>query len=213
VSDNGPQYTSQEFANFAESYDFCHVTSSPLFPQSNGHAERAVQTTKKLLKESRDPYMALLTYRTTPLPWCNLTPAELLMGRKVRGNLPQVTEKLNPNWSYVEEFRKQDGDFKRKQKQDYDRRHRVQSLPPIPDESEVWITSGPQPVQGCATSTNAPRSYIVQTDSGEVHRKRSHLNVILDTPAISQSTKQIEQPRRIMTCSQTGTIIRPPNRL
>ena len=91
VSDNRPQYTSQEF------------------PQSNGHAERAVQTMKKLLKESRDPYMVLLTYRTTPLPWCNLTPAELLMGRKVRGNLPQVTEKLNPNWSYLEEFRKQDG--------------------------------------------------------------------------------------------------------
>ena len=92
-----------------QSYDFCHVTSSPLFPQSNGHAERAVQTMKKLLKESRDPYMALLTYRTTPLPWCNLTPAGLLMGRKARGNLPQVTENLNPNWSYLEEFRKQDG--------------------------------------------------------------------------------------------------------
>ena len=92
----GPQYTSQEFANFAESYDFCLVTSSPLYPQSNGHAERAFQTMKKLLKESRDPYMALLTYRTTPLPWCSLTPAELLMGRKVRGSLPQVKEKLNP---------------------------------------------------------------------------------------------------------------------
>ena len=73
---------------------------------------------KKLLKESRDPYMALLTYRTTPLPWCNLTPAEILMGRKVRGNHPQVTDKLNPNWSYLEEFQKQDGEFKCKQKQD-----------------------------------------------------------------------------------------------
>jgi len=152
---------------------------------------------KKLHKESRDPYVALLT------------PSSLVQSHsraphgKEGQRQPSPGEKeAEPNWSYLEEFRKQDGEFKSKQKQDYDRRHRVQSLPPIPDESEVWITFGPQPVQGNATSTNAPRSYIIQTDSGEVCRNRSHLNVIPDTPAISQSTKQIEQPRRIMTRSQ-----------
>ena len=35
VSDNGPQYSSLEFKQFAEGYDFCHTTSSPLFVQSN----------------------------------------------------------------------------------------------------------------------------------------------------------------------------------
>ena len=60
VSDNGPQYTSEEFADFARSYDFCHVTSSPLFPQSNGHAERAVKTMKRLLKVLRDLYLSLI---------------------------------------------------------------------------------------------------------------------------------------------------------
>ena len=39
VSDNGPQYAPQEFANFAKKYDFAHITSSPLFPQSNEQAE------------------------------------------------------------------------------------------------------------------------------------------------------------------------------
>ena len=35
-SDNGPQYSSDLFAKFATSYDFKHVTSSPLFAQSTG---------------------------------------------------------------------------------------------------------------------------------------------------------------------------------
>ena len=61
ISDNGPQYASQEFTNIARSYNFCHVMSSPHFPQSNGQAERTVRTIKKLLKESDDPHMALLT--------------------------------------------------------------------------------------------------------------------------------------------------------
>lgn len=64
LSDNGPQYASHEFQEFSEAYDFNHVTISPLFPQSNGQAERTVQTVKRLLKESPDPDMALLTKRT-----------------------------------------------------------------------------------------------------------------------------------------------------
>ena len=59
-SDNGPQYSSQEFARFANSYEFNHTTNSPRFPQSNGQVERTVQTVKRLLKRSNDPYLALL---------------------------------------------------------------------------------------------------------------------------------------------------------
>ena len=44
VSDNGPQYSAEEFAKFAAEYNFHHVTSN--FPQSNGQAERMVQTWK-----------------------------------------------------------------------------------------------------------------------------------------------------------------------
>jgi transposase InsO family protein len=36
VSDNGPQYASEAYSNFAESYGFKHITSSPYYPQSNG---------------------------------------------------------------------------------------------------------------------------------------------------------------------------------
>jgi len=39
ISDNGPQYSSQEFKEFAKAYNFEHITSSPYYPQGNGEAE------------------------------------------------------------------------------------------------------------------------------------------------------------------------------
>ena len=74
-SDDGPQFTLEQFSHFAQTYGFEQITSSPLFPQSNGQVERTVKTVKKLLKETRDPHMALLTYRITPFPWCKRSPA------------------------------------------------------------------------------------------------------------------------------------------
>ena len=76
VSDNGPQYTAALFKEFANQY---HTTSSPLFPQANGAAERAVRTIKDLLNKNDDPYLAILAYRSTPLE-NGYSPAELLMG-------------------------------------------------------------------------------------------------------------------------------------
>ena len=81
VSENGPQYNSTEVKDFASSYGFNHVTSSPHYRQSNGLAERTVKTVKGLLEQTTDPFLALLTYRATPFPWCELSLAELLMGR------------------------------------------------------------------------------------------------------------------------------------
>ena len=84
-SDNGPP---QEFSTFAKLYGFRHTTSSPRYPQSNGQAERTVKTVKQMLKQTQDPYLALLNYRATPLPWCKCSPAELLMGRRLRTRVP-----------------------------------------------------------------------------------------------------------------------------
>ena len=63
-TDNGCQFNSQEFKEFATEYGFTYRTSSPIYPQSNGQAERTVQTVKTLLKKASDPYKALLDYAT-----------------------------------------------------------------------------------------------------------------------------------------------------
>ena len=65
-SDNGPQFASKEYENFATQYGFKHTTSSPYHPQGNGRAEAAVKVAKATLKKSTDFQIALLNYRNTP---------------------------------------------------------------------------------------------------------------------------------------------------
>ena len=54
-SDGGLQFASTEFRDFAQKWGFTHTMSSPHYPQSNGHAEAAVQAMKNLLKSPRHP--------------------------------------------------------------------------------------------------------------------------------------------------------------
>lgn len=64
MSDDGPQFVSEEFNHFAKQWEFNHVMLSPGFPQSNRQSERAIQAVKNLLKTAigchGDPYLALL---------------------------------------------------------------------------------------------------------------------------------------------------------
>ena len=57
-------------------------------------------------------YLALLVYRSTPLQWCNWSPAELCMGRKLRTNLPQVPSTLIPDWTYLDQYGEADKMYK-----------------------------------------------------------------------------------------------------
>ena len=65
ISHNGPQYASKELKEFSKSWNFHHYTSSPHHPKGNGTAEAAVKQAKRILKMSRDPWMAILEQRNT----------------------------------------------------------------------------------------------------------------------------------------------------
>ncbi|CAB4024342.1 sec1 family domain-containing 2 [Paramuricea clavata] len=98
-SDNGPQYTSQEFGKFAQEWNIQHTTTSPYHPQANGLAERSVQTVKNLLnkanRDGRDPYVSILEYRNTPIDQV-ASPAQLLMSRRLRSVVPTTKSLLQP---------------------------------------------------------------------------------------------------------------------
>ena len=100
ISDNGPQFTSDEFPNFSRTWDFEHLTSSPGNSKANGKAESEVKTAKRMLKKSiragTDPYLAVLDYRNTPTQGMTTSPAQLLMSRRTKTLLPTTQSLLLP---------------------------------------------------------------------------------------------------------------------
>lgn len=51
VSDNGPQFVSSEFEDYCSRNGIHHVKTAPFHPQSNGQAERFVDTLKRKMKK------------------------------------------------------------------------------------------------------------------------------------------------------------------
>lgn len=62
-SDSRPQLAAKEFAEFAKSYGFRHLTSSLKYPQSNGEVERMVGTVNDKIRKEKDRYLSLIIYR------------------------------------------------------------------------------------------------------------------------------------------------------
>ena len=87
VSDNGPQFTSDEFKSFCKSNRIHHITGAPYHPSTNGAIEQAVQTMKKSLKSTVNESGTiqtklsrfLMSYRTIPHTTIEEIPAELFL--------------------------------------------------------------------------------------------------------------------------------------
>ena len=138
ISVNGPQHFSAEFAKFAEDWGLTQIISSPKYPQSNGEAERMMQTAKNLLTKSVGPFEALLAYRATPLE-NGFSPAELCMGRRLHTTLPLPPSKLTPQWPELTKLREKEANIKTEQTKEYNRRHAVKELSSLSPGDCVYI--------------------------------------------------------------------------
>ena len=184
-SDNGPQFTSNEYIQFAASYGFEIVTSSPHFTQSNGMAERAVQTSKNILQQ-QDVDIALLNYRNTPHSSTGKRPAEALMGRKIRGRVPVLTKLRNPKDHNRDEIASADRKAKAQHKVAYDQHHGTKQLPEIKpgqsvllknDNENSWDRTGI-----VMASDPQIRSHLVLTPEGVFRRNRKHIQKVPSVP-------------------------------
>ena len=183
-SDNGPQYSSQDFRKFARKWEFTHVTSSPGYPQSNGAAEAAVKSVKNMMKkclaDKQDMYLGLLAMRNTPTEGLESSPSQRLMGRRTRTPLPILDKALD----HQNIKNSKPGIDKKKAKAasyHTERRTLPELVPgqatavqPITPNDRKWV-------QGTVRKQVDARSYEVQTDSGIYRRNRKMLRA---TPSV-----------------------------
>jgi transposase InsO family protein len=138
VTDNGMQFASDAFAMFAKEWNFVHKTSSPTYPQSNGRAESGVKIAKPILAQP-DPFLALLSYRATPIPALGKSPAELAHGRKIRTTLPMLPSALMPYTVNPETVHQRGEAAKQNQKFYFDKQHGARPLPELQPGNKVLI--------------------------------------------------------------------------
>lgn len=67
MSDNGTCYSSREFADFTLLYVFKHIISITKYSQSNGLAEKSVQTVLNIIRKCNAPDLGLLACRSSEL--------------------------------------------------------------------------------------------------------------------------------------------------
>ena len=108
-TDGSPPFTSSTFQEFLKTWCVGHRLSSVAYPQSNGRAELAVKTAKRIEKGNTGPQgsldndnvaWAILQYQNTPIQSIDLSPAQLLLHRRLRDSIPPqpILYKPHPEW-------------------------------------------------------------------------------------------------------------------
>ncbi|KAI2646062.1 hypothetical protein H4Q32_027944 [Labeo rohita] len=167
VSDNGSCFTSEEFGTFMKRNGIQHVLSDPYHPSSNGLAERAVQTFKEGMKKMKGETVEtrvarfLFNYRITPYATTGLSPAQMLMSRKLRSPfdllLPDVKTKI---------LKKQ-----QKQKEGHDKTCKLRSFE-VGDSVYVRnYSGGPKWIPAVVKSCTGPLSYKTALGQGQTVKR------------------------------------------
>ena len=107
-SDGGTEFTADSTRGFLKTWGVTHRISAAYNPQSNGRAEVAVKTVKRLMRSNIDTsgnlntdkfLQAMLQLRNTPDQDCGISPAEIVFGRKLQDNLKFSTYVRRRNYS------------------------------------------------------------------------------------------------------------------
>ena len=206
VSDNRPQFTSEEFHEFTVSNGVKHIRSAPYHPATNAAAERMVQTMKKALRASYDNGLPLeqkliaflLCYRTTPHYTTGATPSSLFISRELRTRLDLLSPDIRAR---VKE--KQDA-----QKAYHDQHSKPRKLEP---GQSVWARNfrdGSTSVPATVSDQVGLLSYLVQLRNGELWcRHVDHLRAVSEgqPPPLDSTDIVPEENEEIVLPNSTET--------
>lgn len=203
VSDNGTCFTSAEFTTFCEMNKIRHLRIPPRHPASNGLAERVVQTVKEGLRKQQGSDIHcrlakfLLSYRTTPQSTTGVTPAELLMKRRLRTRLDLLRISLS---STVE--------AKQEKWPGVDRRERV-----FQPGDNVYVRNygqGDAWLPGAVVDKRSSTSMGVQCDRGIVYVHADQARARRITPDIPMSNDGVSVDDDIYVPPATPTVAALP---
>ena len=178
VSDNGAQFTAEEFQNWIKVNGILHVRTAPAHPSTNGAAENAVRSFKNGLKKmildkknassDHDVLVSryLFNYCSTPYCVTEETPAKRMLGREFRTRFDLLRDSSN-NKSYerqVENYSGKREEFFVPEQIVYVKDYRVLNKP-------VWAKAKIIEVLG-------PRNYLCEVLKEKLIWKR-HLDQII----------------------------------
>ena len=176
-SDAGPEFKAAETTAFLQKWGVRHRISSSYLPSSNGRAELAVKTIKRLLMDNIDSQgrldtdkmvRALLIKRNTPDPGCHLSASEVLFGHKIRDTLPFIrkdmelfkNDQISCHWR--EAWQQKEGALKARYVKTLEKlaQHSRQLTPlKVADQVLIQNQSGPHPTR-CHRRCRGPRSIL-----------------------------------------------------
>ena len=189
VSDNGPQFCSEEFQQFMATNGIKHTRTAPYHPASNGQAERLVQSVKQSLRAALrvgvplEQALAsfLLRYRVTPHATTGVAPCTLFMNRTLRTRLDLLSPA--PRQKVLQQA---------KQKEHHDAHARCREFQP---GQPVWARDvrggGAKWVKAVVQDRLGPVSYLVRLDSGILWRRHvDHLKHGLIPQSVTGRTRE-----------------------
>ena len=191
VSDNGPQFSSDEFGHFLTTNGVKHRPISPYHPASNGAAERVVQTVKRALQAglraggSLEQSLSafLLQYRTTPHATTGVAPCTLKFGRDLRTRLHLLAPDIG---GHV-----RDQLARKKERHDQHCQMRTLGI-----GQSVWARNfrdGARWVKAMVSDRLGPVSYLVQLRNGDFWRRHiDHLRRGSEQPPKDDSAAEEE---------------------
>ena len=193
-SDGGPEFVSNSTKDFLSKWGGVHHRLSSTYnPPSNGRAEVAVKSAKRLLRSNTDSsgtldtdcfLRAMMQLRNTPDPDCNTSPAQIVFGRPIRDAFAFINrlEKFgNPNihpvWRDAWQ-QKEDALRQRFHRTAEDRNKHAKSLPMLQVGHQCYVQNqtGPHSKRwdrsGTVVETNGYDSYTLKIDgTGRVTRR------------------------------------------
>ena len=141
-TDGGPPFNSSKYDGFLKSWGIKKRLSSAHYPQSNGRAEAAVKSIKRILRGNLNPLTgevdthkaacAIMSHRNTPNRDTDLSPAEMIFGQKIRDHLPNKFRSKRKEWNIIPQ--KIDADSPAKKESDSRR-----ILPSLTEDDRVMV--------------------------------------------------------------------------